>query len=128
MKIFIIFKIVKSFLFPAPVWCSGPSAFGSSGVCAVSLLPRRGSGRAADHDPAASVGGEEKRAAGHQEEAPAVREQEERHAGELHPAQVRCFATESPVPSTELKRLTQNSNEVPQKVPEYLQWKSPKSS
>lgn len=35
------------------------------------------------------MGGEEQRATEHQEEASAVREQEERHAGELHPAQVR---------------------------------------
>lgn len=36
------------------------------------------------------MGGQEKRDSGHQEEASAVREQEERHAGELHPAQVKA--------------------------------------
>lgn len=75
----------------APARCSVSSASGRSGIGAKSVLPRRGSRCGAAHDHVAPVEGEEKRAAGHQEEASAVREPKERHAGELHPAQVSAF-------------------------------------
>lgn len=70
-------------LLPAP---AAPAAAGPAARLLGGFPPGFREGRAGD--PAAPLAGAPGRAAGHQESAAAVREQEKGDAGKLHPAQV----------------------------------------